>query len=192
MTRFLLLAILALGCGGKAIADDNNTVDGSTDSSTKPPTDGSAVTDTAVILPDGAPVDFCAAAADRATRCGSGSFSAAECQEQLRCYKNILRADEYSPFLSCLSTRECGVSDDSCVAKQAMKYITDPAVQSYVKACNEKRAACSGGFADDYCGYNHGLMNDDVRSKMRTCIERSCAEIRDCFNVVLEAVGCNN
>jgi hypothetical protein len=191
MGRFLLLAILTAGCGGKAIADDNNTVDGATDSSTTSG-DGAAVTDTTVTLPDGAPVDFCAVAAERAAKCDSGTFSATECAAQLRCYKNILRSEEYSPFLTCLATRECGVKDDDCVAKSAMKYITDPVVQSYVKACNEKRTACGGGFSDDYCGYDHGLMNDEVRAKMKTCIERSCAEVRDCFDVVLAAVGCDN
>ncbi len=194
MTRFLILSALVVGCGGKT-DDTSTTTDAATDTTASG--DGSTVTDTTpVTLPDGAPLDFCAAAAERAVRCETGTFSAVQCEQQLRCFKNVARPADLSPLLTCLSTRECGVKDDDCIAKRAMNYISDPVVQAYVKTCNEKRTACSAGgmstFSDDYCGFDHGVMNDDVRAKMKSCVERSCAEIRDCFDTVLAAVGCNN
>lgn len=191
MTRFLLLSALLLGCGGKT-DDTSTTTDAATDGTSN--TDGGSVSDsTPVTLPDGGTLDFCAAAAERAARCETGAFDAAECQQQLRCYKTIVRAADYSPLLTCFATRECGVKDDDCVAKQAMNYISEPTVQAYVKACNEKRTACAEAgvsFSDDYCGFDHGLMTDDARAKMQTCVGLSCAEIRDCFDTIFEAAGC--
>lgn len=192
MIRFLFLSALLVGCGGKT-DDTSSTTDAATDS-TSSNTDGSSVTDTTpVTLPDGAPLDFCAAAAERAARCETGTFNADECQQQLRCYQNVVRAADYSPLLTCFATRECGVKDDDCVAKQAMNYITDPVVQAYVKACNEKRAACAEAgvtFSDDYCGFDHGAMTDETRAKKTTCVGLSCAEIRDCFDTIFAAAGC--
>lgn len=190
MRGYLLLALLVAGCGGKATTDDfaNDAATGS-DTSTK--SDGATtVTDSTPTMPDGAPFDFCTALSERATKCGTGPISATECQQQQRCYQTVVRAEDYSPLLTCFATRECGVKDDECVAKQAMKYITDPWTQAYVKACNEKRTACASGFSDDYCGYDHGLLNDDIRAKFKLCLDRSCAEIRDCFNTITAAAGC--
>lgn len=192
MTAFRLMLLVPLlgACGGKAVAEDFNDAATTSDTTTTTGDTNSTVTDTNTTLPDGAPFDFCKAAAERAAKCMTGAPDPMECAQQQRCFQTIMRPEDYSPLLTCLATRACDVKDDTCVANHAMKYITDPAVQSYVKTCNEKRTACGGGFSDDYCGYDHGLLKDDVRAKLMTCLSRSCAEVKDCFDVIYAAAGC--
>jgi len=185
--RFLLLAILVAGCGGKAIEDDTNSTDAASNGDVSIPADGNISVPT-----DAGTMDYCKAASDRATRCMSDTFSLTQCQEQLACYQRALRPEAYTPLLTCLANRPCGTSDDRCVADAAQKYITDPVVQDWVKTCNEKRNACTGAFSDDYCGYEFGLFNDTLRTNVKTCLSRSCAEVRTCFNTVFAAVGCSN
>jgi hypothetical protein len=187
----LLFCALVVGCGGKSVGDDSTT-DGGTDGSTtgdaqQIPPDGNVI----VVTDGGAPLDYCKAAADRAARCMTDSFTKAECEQQLACYQKVLRPENYTPLLTCLANRPCGTSDDRCVAEQAQKYISDPAVSDWVKTCIEKRNSCTGAFPDDYCGYEFGLMNDTLRNNMKTCLARSCVEISTCFNTVFAALGCN-
>ena len=185
---FLLLSLMIVGCGGKSVGDDSNTTDSgtSTGDSATIPEDGNIP-----IATDAGTVDYCKASADRAARCG-GSFSLTECQEQLACYRRALRPEAYTPLLTCFATRECGTSDDRCVAQESQKYISDPVVSDWVKSCNEKRSACMGGFSDDYCGYEFGIMTDALRASLKTCIAKPCAEIRTCFDTTFAALGCNN
>ncbi|MBI2394646.1 MAG: hypothetical protein HYV09_34070 [Deltaproteobacteria bacterium] len=181
----LVVCALVVGCGGKTaetIADTGATGDGATGADAP-----DAAIDTRL---DGAAFDYCKASADRAAKCGTGAVDPAECAAQLSCYRTIVRSSELDPLLVCFATRECTKKDDQCVADAASKYLSDPAVQAYVKACNEKRTACGGGFSDDYCGYDHGLLTDDARAKLKACVERSCAEVSDCFDVVFTAAGC--
>lgn len=190
--RGLFLAcVLIAGCGGKAI-DDDSTTDGGADTSTSSsdaqiPSDGNIP-----VATDSGTKDYCTAAAERAARCMTGPFSATECQNQVACYQRALRPEVYTPLLTCFATRACGTSDDRCVAEQASKYISDPVVQDWVKTCNEKRTACMNAWTDDYCGYEFGLMNDTLRTNLKTCLARSCAEVRTCFDTVFAALGCNN
>lgn len=192
--RFLLLAAFLFGCGGKAIADDTVATDSGAATN-----DGGSSSDALIILPDGNVVvptdagatDYCSAASERATRCMSEGFSLSRCHEQLACFKQAVRPDALSTLLTCFATRPCGTSDDRCVAQSAEKFITDPAVQSWVKDCNDKRRACEGSFSDDYCGYEYGLFTDALRTKMQTCLSRSCAEVRTCFDTVFAAAGCD-
>jgi hypothetical protein len=187
--RALLFACaLVVGCGGKSVGDDTVTDGGTTtgDSATIP-ADGNIP-----IATEAGTVDYCKASADRAARCMSGAFSLDECQRQLACYRSALRPEAYTPLLTCFATRDCGTSDDKCVAKESQKFITDPVVSDWVKTCNEKRSACTGSFGDDYCGYEFGLMTDTLRANMKTCLSRSCAEVKTCFDTVFAALGCNN
>lgn len=179
----IVCAVLA-GCGGKAIDDDSTTTDAGADTSTMP-ADANIP-----IATDSGTKDYCTAAAERAARCMTGPFDMTECQAQLGCYQRGLRPEVYTPLLTCFATRPCGSSDDRCVAEQAQKYITDPAVQDWVKTCNEKRTSCGDSFSDDYCGYEFGLMTDALRANMKTCLARSCAEVETCFDTVVAALGC--
>lgn len=183
-----------VACGGKATEDEFNS-DAASDSSssdTSSTSDSSTTTSDTSTLPktDGGSVDYCKALAERATKCGSTPPDALSCERELTCYRTLLRPEDYDPLVTCLATRDCATKDDTCVANTAMKYISDPWTQNYVKACNEKRTACMSGFADDYCGYDHGLMKDEWRTKFQACLSRSCAEIKDCFNTITEAAGC--
>lgn len=188
MRSFLIATMFLAACGGKANIDETIGDASTTDSATGSDT-AVATSDAIPKAETGAP-DYCKAGADRAARCDSGSFDALNCEKQVACIRTIARPGEAEPLLTCIMTRECGVSDDKCVAQSAMKYITDPVVQKYVKTCNEKRTACGAPFSDDYCGYDYGIYSDDLRSKMQTCVERSCAEVKDCFQTVIAATGC--
>jgi hypothetical protein len=191
-------ALVLVACGGKAIESDTNT-DGSTtgdssttgDTSTSTTDSSTSTTDTASLpKTETGSIDYCAAMAERAMKCGSSGFDKATCESQLVCYRNAMRPGEYDAIATCLATRDCMTKDDTCVANVAMKYITDPWTQNYVKTCNEKRTACMNIFSDDHCGYDHGLLKDELRAKFDLCLSRSCAEIKDCFNTVTAAVGC--
>ncbi len=182
---FFLVCALLGGCGGSTIGDDTNTVDGGAD--TQVPSDGNIP-----IATEAGTKDYCSAVADRAARCMTGPVDLAQCQAQVACYQRALRPEVYTPLLTCFATRPCGTSDDRCVAEQAQKYISDPVVQDWVKTCTEKRNSCTGAFADDYCGYEFGLMTDSLRADMKTCLSRSCAEVKTCFQTVMTALGCNN
>ena len=195
--KHLLLgaALLLVACGGKATDEtsfNDAATDGSTtgDSSTTTTDSSTTTTDATIPKTETGMLDYCAALSERATKCGTGSFDKMQCEAQLTCFKNVMRDGEYDPLMTCIATRDCSTKDDTCVANAAMKYITDPWTQNYVKACNEKRTACGGTFADDHCGYDHGLMKDELRAKFDLCLSRSCAEIRDCFNTITAAAGC--
>lgn len=138
----------------------------------------------------GPSIDYCAELKARTERCDAGTFDAANCASQLTCYQTIVRAEERNALLGCFATRACTVSDDKCVADASAKYATDPTVTSFVKGCTDRRAACSNGFADDYCGGDFGLFTDEVRAKIQACLSKPCGEIGACFDAVVVAAGC--
>jgi len=172
-------ASLFLACSPSV---ESSTSDASTTS------DSSSTSDS--VVSDVSVADFCAQTEARIIKCEAGTFDKVKCANQLACYQTLVRPEDKAPFLSCLANRACGVSDDKCVAEVAMKYTTDPTVSAYVKACAEKRTACSGSFADDFCAYDHGLFTDEYRAKMKACVDKPCAEIGPCFDTIITAAGC--
>ena len=48
----------------------------------------------------------------------------------------------------------------------------------------------TASFADDYCGFEHGILTDDWRAKMRSCLDLPCAAIAECFRTVVTSAGC--
>lgn len=177
-----VFAWLLIACGGTLAACGGTTVDdGNADAS---PSD-SASTDSGMSA-----ATYCAALQARDTKCGTDSYDATNCQKQHTCFQTIVRPEDRNALLSCFATRACDVSDDRCVADASAKYLSDPVVSAYVKACTEKRTACSSSFGDDFCGYDIGMFTDEYRAKVRACLDKPCAEVSTCFGAVVSAAGC--
>lgn len=135
--------------------------------------------------------DYCKADEERTKRCNTGDvFDPAECSRVVGCWQKMLIPSELNGILACVSGRACDASDDPCFSEPAKKYVNEPSVVAYVKACTDKRAACSNAFSDDYCSPTIGLMNPTWVSKLQACYSKPCAEVTTCYAAVLEAEGC--
>jgi hypothetical protein len=193
-----LAALLAVGCGGTVSPSTNDAAVGDTSSADAAAGDTRTSSDTAAPIDTGVPppvdvgplpFDYCKELGNRASKCGDG-FDPTGCAKQLACYDTIVRTEARDELLRCFATRDCAVSDDKCAAASAAKYTTDPVVSEYVKTCTEKRAACTGAFADDYCGFDHGLFTDEYRAKTRACLDQPCSAVAECFRTIFRAAGC--
>ncbi|MEO7093215.1 MAG: hypothetical protein ABI175_08190 [Polyangiales bacterium] len=185
----VLCTLLAIGCGGSV---SPSTSDAGVGADTSTAGDSASPTDTGVPTPfevGRGPLDFCKEAGNRASICGDG-FDPTKCKQELGCYQTIVRPGDADELLRCFVTRDCGVSQDKCVAGVASKHTSEPAVSEYVATCTKRRTDCTGAFADDYCGFDYGLFGDDFRVKMRSCLEQPCAAISECFRTITTAAGC--
>lgn len=152
--------------------------------SNETPSDGGTSGDTSLSF------DYCKEVEARTVRCEAGVYDAATCTKQLGCYTTIVRSEDRNGLMDCFAKRACGVSDDTCVGTASAKYASDATVTAYIKACTDKRTACSAAFPDDYCGADWGLFTDDVRSKVKACLDKPCADVSPCFQAIYAAAGC--
>jgi hypothetical protein len=134
---------------------------------------------------------MCAQLQKRDSACEAGATSGDGCQ-WLVCYGTLFNASDARELVECISTRECGVSDDRCMAQVSAKYQSDSAALSFMNACLEKRAACrdaGAGYSDDYCAFgNYALVQD--KAAMSACLQVPCSEFRGCFAAITTAAGC--
>lgn len=169
--RCLLLVSGCLSCGGESTTQPNVGDSGST------------TYDAAAL---------CAQLEARDTSCDAGT-SATGCQ-WLTCYGTMMNTADALELAQCISTRACGVSDDSCFSAAGQKYASDPASQAFQTSCFDKRLGCKEagtGFSDDYCpGYFYGMMKD--KSAMDGCLLQPCEQVASCFKAIVSSAGCPN
>lgn len=175
LLSLLLTSVLCAACGS-SVESPTTTSDGGTDAKTD------------VATADGGASAFCKQLEERDVKCNPGdTFDAAQCTKMVGCYNTAIRAEERESVFSCLVTRTCDTSDDSCFA--ATKYASDPTVQAYSKACLDKRTACSNSFSD-ICAQSWAMFTDELREKTKACLAKPCAEVFDCFLAATSAAGC--
>ncbi|MDB4943944.1 MAG: hypothetical protein JWP97_3478 [Labilithrix sp.] len=137
---------------------------------------------------------YCAQDDARAAKCGDAPDGS--CNARAVCYETKLRPGVASGLEACLVGRACDAGDDHCFADAAAPYASAPVPARYMSACTAKKQACDsaggGSFSDDYCASTVALFPDAVVTKLETCLDDSCGEVRDCFEAAVSAIGCGN
>lgn len=143
----------------------------------------------------GGSATFCADLAARAASCDAGAVDPTKCDAQKTCYDNIVRTDAIGPLETCLTTRACGKSDDSCLVEASAQFVNAGPYQKFQDDCLAKRTSCTSegaSFADDNCSSAQAaLFTEAAFGAVQACLDRPCAEIEGCFTDTFAAAGCN-
>jgi hypothetical protein len=189
MKRFassiLALGSLLVACGGGTVtpSDGGTSNDGSTTN------DGGTTNDGAVFGDAGS---FCGAKKQRDEGCGT-SFDSTTCLKLEACIGSVLRPEVATGYQTCIVTRACGVSDDTCIAAEEAKFLNDPATSQFRTSCFARRTACleaGPAFADDNCA-TFGVFKDAFRASWADCLNKPCDQISACFGNLAKGQNCN-
>lgn len=177
---FAVSAVVA--CGGGTTP----TVTGGDGGSDAAPSDGSTVD---VSFGDAA--SFCAAKGARDQSCG-GSADPVACAAIQACIEGAMRPANIAGYESCLATRPCNVSEDSCIGVEEAKYAQDSTVVKFHTDCLARHAACleaGASFTNDYCA-TFGVFTDGLRASWSACLGKPCDQVNGCFGDLAKSVGC--
>ena len=95
------------------------------------------------------------------------------------------RPEFSSAYFGCLldpNTPCASASVESCLSKAAMGLPARQSDRDYTSACLDKRTACAGAFADDYCG--SALLSDAWLGQAQACLAKPCAEAKTCLAAI--------
>lgn len=165
--------VAAVACGGSDSTSINGG-DGGASSGTTPP--GTP--------PSAAWANVCDQAAARAVQCEAGAFDRAACDQDAKCFSQVMRSEISGPYAQCYGSRPCNQSDDSCLNTAASPYANDPPYVAFRDACLARRTACSNSFADDFCG-EAVVLASTYLAAWKACLDKPCTDIRSCFDDAL-------
>jgi hypothetical protein len=184
-----ILASLILGaCGGATSSGDLFGGDASAPGSDGGGGDAGAVEGGATF--DAA--SFCSQLEAWSQRCGA-SFSAKDCATDHQCFAALARPDALTTYESCLVTRDCATNRDTCAARAASPYTTDPSFTKYQQACTTRMQQCQQAgqtFPDDACKGPYAMLRPAFLDDIAACFANPCNTIGSCIETKQIAVGC--
>lgn len=114
-------------------------------------------------------------------------FNQARCTNDHACLTAVFENAVTNSYLDCASNTDCSVRTSKC-DEQAFAAGTHA---TEADTCAKKYADCKASkssFSDDYCVNVRGL-NTDSLSKVMTCFDKPCEQVKDCFKATLKAVS---
>lgn len=178
-----ILTVSCVACGGGTVAgtDASTTNDGGTVN------DGASTTD----VNYGDAGTFCGAKKAHDEGCQK-TFDQTACLNLEACLGAVLRPESSAGYQTCLITKACNVSDDTCIGAEEAKFLQDSATLKFRQECFARRTACleaGTAFGDDSCG-TFGVFKDAFRASWADCLTKPCDQIGACFSNLAKGANC--